>query len=279
MPIDPELLDALRLERLPDGRYRGTHAAGGGGRVVFGGQLLAQVVMAAAAAVPDKSVKSVQVVFVRGASLEEPVTLGVELMHSGRLYSSATVDVRQGDRLCVRALVLLDRPDVELARHGPEMPVVDGPEGSTPAAAFALGGAEIRIAGNVDLDDRAVTGPPQVSVWVRFPGAPPGEALSRALLAYACEPFFFGASLRPHPGLSQASAYREVVPAVLTHSLHYHAPFSASEWLLLDLGSPHVGRGRIYGCGSVFTLGGELVASVNQENQLRPMREGAAASA
>ncbi|HUZ11215.1 MAG TPA: acyl-CoA thioesterase domain-containing protein [Acidimicrobiales bacterium] len=276
--MDPELAAALRLQKLPDGRYRGTHAGGGGGRVVFGGQLLAQIVMAAADAAPDKSVKSVQVIFVRGASLDEPVTLEAELMHAGRLYTSATVSVRQGARLCVRALVLLDRADVELARHGPAMPAVGGPDASS-RAVRTTGGAEMRIVGDVDLDDPAATGPPELAVWVRFDAVPSGDAISRALLAFACEPFFFGTSLRPHQGLSQASAYRQLIPAVLTHSLFFHAPFSASDWLLLDLTSPHVGRGRIYGYGSVFTVDGVFVASINQENQLRPIREGPAAPA
>ncbi len=174
--MDPELAAALRLQKLPDGRYRGTHAGGGGGRVVFGGQLLAQIVMAAADAAPDKSVKSVQVIFVRGASLDEPVTLEAELMHAGRLYTSATVSVRQGARLCVRALVLLDRADVELARHGPAMPAVGGPDASS-RAVRTTGGAEMRIVGDVDLDDPAATGPPELAVWVRFDAVPSGDAI------------------------------------------------------------------------------------------------------
>jgi acyl-CoA thioesterase II len=264
-----ELVDVLRLEQLADGRYEAHHARLAGVPVVFGGQLLAQMIMAAADAVPDMSVKSVQVIFVRGASLDEPVTLEVEVMHSGRLYSSATVSVRQGERLCVRALVLLDRADVELARHAAPMPEVPGPDRSFHPIR-ALGGAEVRVVGDVDLNDPA-TGPPQLSVWVRFDGAPAGAALSQALLAFACEPYFFGTALRPHVGLSQALAYREVIPGVITHSLFFHAPFPASDWLLLELESPHLGRGRIYGRGSVFTIDGELVASINQENQLRPL--------
>jgi acyl-CoA thioesterase len=59
---------------------------------------------------------------------------------------------------------------------------------------------------------------------------------------------------------------------VITHSVTFHDRFLASEWLLMALSSPHVGRGRIFGTGDVFTEDGRLVASITQENQLRSIR-------
>lgn len=267
-----ELIAALRLEKVADRRYQARHVRAGGGRVVYGGQLLAQMIMAAADTVPDKSVKSLHAMFVKGASLDEPAAVGVEVMHTGRMYSSVTVDIRQGNRLCARALVLLDREDKELARHAMDMPVVAGPD-SAGRSARASGGAEVRLVGNVDLDDADQTGPPHLQIWARFEGAPPEEAVNRALLAFATEPYFFGTALRPHEGLSQSMAYREFIPAVISHSIFFHGAFSAAEWLLFDLHSPHLGRGRIFGYGSVFTGEGELVSSITQENQLRPIRK------
>jgi acyl-CoA thioesterase len=265
-----ELIGILQVRRLDDRRFEGNHATSIGGRVVFGGQLLAQMVMAAAGSVPDKSVKSLQAVFVRAASLERPVFLDVEVMHSGRLYSSTTVSVHQDDRLCARALVLLDTADVELARHAAPFPELGGPDSAGPLQP-ARGGAELRVVGGVDLNDPDDVGPPELAVWTRFPDAPVDDAINRALLAFASEPLFFAAALRPHAGLSQASVYSEIIPAVITHSIYFHAPIRASSWMLLQLTSPHVGRGRIYGYGSVFDVDGQLVASANQENQLRPV--------
>jgi len=264
-----ELVDTLHIQRLDDQRFTGGHATSIGGRVVFGGQLLAQMIMAAAGSVPDKTVKSLQAVFVRSASPEHPVTFDVEVMHSGRLYASTTVSVSQGDRLCARALVLLDAADVELARHAAPFPDVGGPDSAGPLRP-GLGGAEMRFVGGVNLDDPDDVGPPELDVWTRFRGAPDDDALNRALLAFATEPLFFAASLRPHAGLRQAAVYSEVIPAVITHSVYFHAPVRASEWMLLHLTSPHLGRGRIYGHGSVFDVDRQLVASANQENQLRP---------
>jgi acyl-CoA thioesterase II len=273
-----ELLDALELEPTGDGRFTGHSARVATMPRVFGGQLLAQIVVAAARTVPDKTVKSSHTIFVRPAELDAPLSFAVEVMHSGRLYASTTVTVSQHDRLCARALVLLDTADEELAAHAAPAPLVDHPDGSSAKepgpGRRAFGAAELYVVGDVDLNELAATGPPELYVWARFPGAPPDDDLNRALLAYASEPHFFGTALRPHAGLGQALAYERVIPAVITHTVHFHAAPSAGEWLLLDVSSPHLGRGRIYGYASVFNEAGDLVASVAQENQLRPMRPG-----
>ena len=68
--------------------------------MVFGGQLLAQTIVAGATVDPTKEVKSVHTVFARGGALDQPLDIEVEAMHVGRALGSATVTVRQGDRLC-----------------------------------------------------------------------------------------------------------------------------------------------------------------------------------
>ncbi len=267
------LVDVLQLDQVGEGRFIAQNLIGAGnGRVVFGGQILAQMAMAGALAVPDKSVKSLHAMFVRGADPVEPLLIEVEVHHSGRMYASTSVTVGQAAGLCARALVLLDAPDTELARHADPMPDVDGPEPAPATARRAGEVGELQIVGDVDLSNADETGPPELFAWRRFPGAPDDDATSRALLAYASEPLLFPTALRPHGGLSQASSSTEIIPAVITHGITYHDQFSASEWLLLALWSPHVGRGRIFGTGNVFTHDGRLVASITQENQLRPVR-------
>jgi acyl-CoA thioesterase-2 len=265
-----ELCAALDLQTISVGRLVGHSVPLGNMRGVFGGQLLAQMIVAADRTVPDKTVKSLHVVFVRPAGLEAPLSFDVEVMHSGRLYSSATVNVSQGDRLCGRALVLLDSPDVELAAHTSSPPEAAHPDEGGSRSMW--GAAEVCVVGDVDLDELAASGPPELLLWVRFEGAPLDDGLNRGLLAYASEPYFFGAALRPHAGLSQVLAGTRLVPAVITHSVTFHGPVSAADWLLLDIASPHLGRGRIYGKASVFSEAGEFVASVSQENQLRPIQ-------
>jgi acyl-CoA thioesterase-2 len=267
-----ELCAALDLSPIGDGRFAGHSVRVSGVSAVFGGQLLAQMVVAADRTVAEKTVKSMHAMFVRPAGLDTPLSFEVEVMHSGRLYSSATVSVSQEGRLCARALVLLDAADEELAAHSASPPETVHPDNGGRRSIW--GAAETCTVGDVDLDDLAVSGPPELLVWVRFVGAPLDDGINRALLAYASEPYFFGAALRPHAGLSQSLAFTRIVPAVITHSVSYHAPPSAADWLLLQITSPHLGRGRIYGQASVFSEAGVFVASVAQENQLRPIQRG-----
>jgi acyl-CoA thioesterase-2 len=268
-PALTELLDVLNPRQTGPGRFDASSAALGGRRVVFGGQILAQMVVVASRTVPDLTVKSLHALFVRAATFSQPLQFDVDVHHTGRLYASATVSVSQGDRLCARALILSDRADVELARHAPEMPGAPGPETLGPVETIG-GGLEVRLVGDVDLGDPDAVGPPELRAWARFPGAPADDALSRGLIAYATEPFFWGTALRPHRGLGSALAFVTVTPAVITHSVTFHEAIDVSTWFLLDLTSPYMGRGRIYGHGSVYALDGTLAASVSQENQLRP---------
>ena len=133
MPDIDELLAVLDLEPTGGTTYQADSMAFGGGAVVFGGQLLAQTIMAAATADRAKEVKSVHTVFARGASTEAPLEFDVETMQQGRSFASATVTVRQGDRLCTRSLVLLHSPDPDLIRHQAEAPDVVSADESAPS--------------------------------------------------------------------------------------------------------------------------------------------------
>jgi acyl-CoA thioesterase-2 len=264
-----ELCSVLDLTLVGEGRFEAHSVKMGDLPSAFGGQLLAQIVVAADRSVPDKTVKSLHAVFVRPVELDAPMSIEVDVMHTGRLYASLTVSVVQNERLCVRGLVLLDTADVELAAHASPPPRVPHPDEA--GVRSALGAAETCVLPDGDLGDGAGPGRPEMLVWIRFGGIPPDDGLNRALVAYGSEPFFFGAALRPH-GSSESISRTGLVPAVITHTLTFHGPVSATDWNLLHITSPHVGRGRIFGHGSVFSEAGEFVASVSQENQLRPGR-------
>lgn len=265
----PELsafLAALALTPSSDGGWIGSNTGEGHG-VIFGGQLLAQTIVAAARSVEGKRVRSVQTVFMRGGSPDEGVTLRVDPMHAGRSFASVAVSVVQGDRLCCRSLVLLDAPDDDLVRHGAPMP-----EGSAPPAAPPDGPPErwwqVVTVDGVALTD-AVIGPPELGVWTRFPGAPDDETTAQAMLAYASDGFLIGTAMRPHEGLDQSMAHVTVATTVLTHTISFHEPFSAAEWMLLSQESTYAGGGRAHGRAVVHMSGGQHVASFSQDSMLR----------
>jgi len=264
------LLRAFALEPTGPDAYRAGNADTGHG-VVFGGQLLGQSIVAALAGQGGKTVKTLHTVFARSASPEAPLEIVVDRVHAGRALASSTVTIRQGERLCTRSLVLLSAEEPDFIRHADPPPAVPGPDECKPVG-HGSEGWEIRIAGDVDVDDPELVGPPELDVWTRFVGAPEDPALDQALLAFATDGFLIGTAMRPHAGVGQAQAHRSVSTGVLSHTLTFHETCSAGEWLLLSHRSPYAGRGRCYGRANVFRADGTLVAAFVQDGMIRALR-------
>ena len=85
------------------------------------------------------------------------------------------------------------------------------------------------------------------------------------MLAYLSDMQLLGTSIMPH-GLSWMRG--EVKSASLDHTIWFHEPFRADEWLLYYCDSPWSGGSRGFNRGSIFQ-NGRLVASVAQEGMIR----------
>jgi len=264
------LLRSFTLEPIGSDSYRAENTDGGHG-VVFGGQLLGQSIVAGLTGQDGKTVQTLHTIFARSASPKEPLTVTVDRMHAGRAFASSTVTIRQGDRLCTRSLVLLSADEPDFIRHADPPSPVPGPDDCKPADEH-LAGWEIRIVGDVDLSDPGLVGPPELDVWTRFVGTPDDPVLDQALLAYATDGFLIGTAMRPHAGVGQAQAHRTVSTGVISHTLTFHEPCSAGEWLLLSHRSSYAGRGRCYGRANVFRADGTLVAAFVQDGMIRPLQ-------
>jgi acyl-CoA thioesterase II len=261
-----DLVGALALEPVGPDRFLGQHVVANGYGVVFGGQLLAQSLVAALAGHEGKQAKTLHTVFARGASPEEPLDIVVEPMHAGRAFASSTVTISQGDRLCTRSIVLLTADEPDLIRHADPAPRLAPPDDES---ADGPGEWEVRVVDDVDISDPELTGPPDLDVWTRFPGAPEDPTTDQALLAFATDGFLIGTAMRPHPGVGQAQAHVTLTTGVISHTITFHEPFAARDWLLLSHHSPYAGRGRSYGRADVFRPDGALVASYVQDAMIR----------
>ena len=261
-----DLVGALALEPVGPDRFLGQHVVANGYGVVFGGQLLAQSLVAALAGHEGKQAKTLHTVFARGASPEEPLDIVVEPMHAGRAFASSTVTISQGDRLCTRSIVLLTADEPDLIRHADPAPRLAPPDDES---ADGPGEWEVRVVDDVDISDPELTGPPDLDVWTRFPGAPEDPTTNQALLAFATDGFLIGTAMRPHPGVGQAQAHVTLTTGVISHTITFHEPFAARDWLLLSHHSPYAGRGRSYGRADVFRPDGALVASYVQDAMIR----------
>jgi acyl-CoA thioesterase-2 len=239
-----------------------------GYRRVFGGQILAQVLVAAAAASPEKSVKSLHVLFPREGDTTQPMRYRVERLQDGRTFGTTSVVATQpgADKVISAATASLHLAEEGL--HRSDAPPEVGPPEDATAVDLGMVPWETRLVGGVDLGDRA-SGPPVLEWWMRT--APLGDrplAVHQALLAHATDLTLIGTALRPFEGLSQADSTVAIHTAVTSHTLWFHQPFRADEWLLVVQQSPVVAQGRAFGRGDVFA-GDELVASFAQESMVR----------
>ena len=259
------ICDSLALEPVGEDRYRAGNVAAEH-NVVFGGQLMAQSVVAGSIGHEGKTVKTLHTVFVRPATPDQPIDIAVERVHAGRALASSTVTLRQGEKVCCRSMVLLNAEEPDLIRHADT-----GPDTAPAPSPAANGEWQVQIVGDVDISDPDLVGPPELDAWTRFDGAPDDAVTSQALLAFATDGFLIGTAMRPHAGVGQSQAHVSLSTGVLSHTLTFHEPFSASEWLLLAQRSTHAGHGRSYGRAQVFRGDGQLVASFVQDAMIRAM--------
>ncbi|HVW42477.1 MAG TPA: acyl-CoA thioesterase domain-containing protein [Amycolatopsis sp.] len=263
-------IQALDLTRAGASGFTGDSVVVGEGRPVFGGQMMGQVVMAAAASHEDKVVRTVQVMFPRAADVARPLEYTVDTLHAGRTMATVGVAVTQGQRHVCRATVLLDTEEDDVIRHAPPLPAVGGPEQAKPADELSEHGAEVRIVGDVDLDDPTEVGPPEVAVWVRWPEAPRGDrARNHAIDAWYTDSMLIGAAMRPHRDVGGTMAHASLSTGVVTHTLTFHDASDAADWHLLTNDASYAGRGRVYGTGRLYTQDGLLVASFSQDSMIR----------
>lgn len=269
-----ELFEAFDVQPSGSGRFRAKNLDGAGRDVVDGSQILAQAIVAACKSQPEKAAKSAHMIFARAASVHAGLDLEVEALHAGRSFGSVSVTARQGERRCACGLVLLDRDTPDLIRHAAQMPDVPGPEASPPYD-MKVRGRELRIVDGAYTADPEAVGPPELYAWLRYREAPPEAYLAQALVAHFTGHLSIATALRPHRGVGEAMAHRQLSTGVLALTISFHDPPRVAEWMLYAHESTHAGRGLAYGRAQVFGQDGRLVASFSQEGMIRGLAEAA----
>jgi len=259
-----DLIGCLTLAEVEPGVVEGENLDIGYHRV-FGGQILAQVLVAAAEASPEKSVKSLHILFPREGDTAKPMRYRVTKLQDGRTFGTTAVLAEQGGKVIAQAVVSMHVDEAGL--HRSDGPPAVGPPSDAAAVDLGMVPWETRLVGGVDLTDRAA-GPPRLEWWSH--AAPVGDErhVHQALLAHATDLTLIGTALRPFEGVSQADSTVTLHTAVTSHTLWFHQPFRVDDWLLLVQHSPVVAAGRSFGRGDVFA-GDELVASFAQEAMVR----------
>ncbi len=261
-----DLVACLALEPTADGAVTGPNLDIGYHRI-FGGQILAQALVAAADVSPDKTVKSLHVLFPREGDAGAPLHYRVERLQEGRTFAATQVTATQGDKVIATAAVSLHAAEGGL--HRSDQPPAAGAPEDAPELQLDMVPWEVRSVGGVDVADRAA-GPADLQLWMRTaPIDSDRLAVHQALLSHATDLTLIGTALRPFEGISQADSTVTLQTAVTSHTMWFHQPFRMDQWVLLNQHSPVVANGRSFGRGEVFTAAGEVVASYAQEAMVR----------
>jgi acyl-CoA thioesterase-2 len=113
------------------------------------------------------------------------------------------------------------------------------------------------------------------AMWVRAAGTLPDDfALHAAVLTYMSDSGPVGAARRPLLRTGEAEAWgphSRFMSASLDHTMWFHRPVRADEWLLYDLEAVACSNARGLARGTMYTRDGHLGVSVTQEALIRPI--------
>lgn len=283
-----ELLQVLDLQPAGPDRFTVQPRAFGRSRI-YGGQVFAQALVAGHLTTGDRMPHSVHACFLLPGLPQEPLLFEVERMRDGGAFSSRRVQVLQGGKAILTMIASFHRNE-DGFDHQATMPAVLGPDSlrssvdllaewvaQTGVPAHSM--IESSMSGRMGLEVRPVEpdsvflkfqGPPRHAHWVRVRRRVADDPrLHCWLLAFASDLGFIGTTLRPH---GQPWYSPVLQPSTIEHSMWFHRPFRADEWLLYVMDSPSAFGGRGLVRGTIFDQAGRLVASSAQEGLIRPIR-------
>lgn len=284
--IVADLLSLLELEPLEHNIYRGQNRDLATGRV-FGGQVFAQALVAARRTVPDqREAHSVHGYFLREGDLKAPIVYFVDRPRDGRSFTSRRVTaIQHGEAIFhLSASFHIEEPGID---HQHRMPDVPAPETLPSELELVRARADrfpeplrtvitqerpidirpIRPADPWARQPNESADRAQRQVWFRvIERIPDTPMLHQAVLAYASDYGFLPTALLPH-----GIAFRDprLFIASLDHTVWFHRPFRADEWLLYVSDSPSAFGARGFVRGAVYRQDGTMVASMAQEGLIR----------
>ncbi|RYZ55063.1 MAG: acyl-CoA thioesterase II [Proteobacteria bacterium] len=277
-----KLLSLLDIKEIEKQVYLG-HSEDLGFRNLFGGQVLGQALIAAGRTVEaDRPPHSLHGYFIRPGNSEDPLYYEVDLIRSGRSFSTRRVVAKQNGLAIFSMSASFQAPESGL-EHQIEMPSVPGPEGiaseqdrARQAAALIPEKSRAQWTRERPIEYREINPmnpfQPKVAeakrqVWIKTAGALSDDPLlHRALLAYTSDFGLAGTALLPH-GLSLMK--NDVMMASLDHAMWFHSDFRFDDWLLYTTESSVSHGARGFNQGKIFTRDGRLVVSVTQEGLMR----------
>jgi acyl-CoA thioesterase-2 len=281
-----DLVDLLSLEPIEESIFRG-RSQDLGFRQLFGGQVLGQALSAASQTVDEgRQVHSLHGYFLRPGDADKPVVYMTDRVRDGGSFSTRRVTAVQKGKPIFFCSASFQAHELGFEHQAP-MPSVVGPDNLPTELELMHQVAELipvhmreKLLCPKPIEVRPVSsldpynpkpGDPIKHVWFRADGAlPDTAALHKYILAYASDFNLLTTSLLPH---GKSVWNKDMQLASLDHSLWFHGPLRADEWLLYAMDSPWAGNARGFARGSIYNQAGQLVASSAQEGLIRHRKD------
>lgn len=280
--LEPIELNVFRGITLPDAPKFGK---------VFGGQLVGQAVAAASKTVDClKIVHSLHSYFLLVGDFNMPIIYEVHRLRDGNNFATRRVDAIQKGNVIFTLLASFQKEIEGFDHQEPRKPSVPDPDtllsmeelrekrltdprlprgyrNKVATKEFVPWPIEIRFC-EPNYATNQTKAPPSLRYWFRAKGKlSEDQALHRCVVAYTSDLIFSAVSLNPHRRKGFRSASLS-----LDHSMWFHRPLRADDWLLYVIRGPTAFNGRGFVEGEIFNRKGQLVVSVTQEALLREAR-------
>jgi len=230
---------------------------------IYGGLVIAQALKAAALTVrPEHSVHSLHAYFILGGDHSEPVRYEVDRLRDGRSFSTRQVIARQSSGAILNLSASFQKeeegPDIQTWELG------DGPLPEDLEDGRAIPGRDMRTA-SFDRD------PPRSREWVRYSEKLGDDPIDHVCaLAYLSDSNAMRAIRASHPRYPSDQHYSvDFMLASLDHSVWFHRPTRADQWLMFDMQSQSLIGPRGIALGHVMGRDGRHIATIAQEGLLR----------
>lgn len=280
--LTQELIELLTLERLEDNIFRG-QSRNIVGKRVFGGQVLGQA-LRAASYTTERPAHSLHAYFLYGGDVNAPIIYEVERTRDGTSFSSRQVKAIQHGRVIFTAMVSFanEEQSLEYEIHHPDYPDVDTLKNEEQLKAemsefipehlrtFVMRDRHIEIRPIIRTNPFRPEPAPAINAHYlrtldRLPTEHDDLALHQAIVAFYSDFILMTTALKPH-GMSMFTPNLQC--ASIDHSIYFHRPVRADEWMLYDTEATVTVSSRGLNFGRMWQ-NGHLVCSTVQEGLMR----------
>ncbi|XP_033141029.1 acyl-CoA thioesterase 2 isoform X12 [Brassica rapa] len=277
--MDPLDLNVFRGFTLPNAPALGK---------VFGGQFVAQGLAAASKTVEFmKLVHSLHAYFLLSGDTNIPIIYEVSRLRDGNNFATRRVDARQKGKTIFTLFASFQREQQGFDHQESNMPHMLPPEtlvsrdemlqrrmtdhlipryyrNKVATQYTAPLPIDIRFCEpNYSTEERK--SPSRLKYWFKARGElSDDQALHRCVVAFASDLMYAFISSDPH-----LKKRMSAVPVSLDHSMWFHRPLRADDWLLFVMVNLTASQSRGLATGEMFNRKGELVVSLKQEALLK----------